>query len=164
MIKPHGSDIIARCPACAESGHDQKGEHLYLYADGRFGCVVYPAAEGMAHRQRIFKLAGMEEHQTKFRINRIQQFTRQPIIENILGLLGRLNLTLAYSEIPPQEIDKTISQDESKVSVPSVTTDFFSKEELALLKDIDQESLQNIADIKLLFNGRVVRATKTLMI
>lgn len=49
--------IVARCPACAEHGHDEKGEHLVIYQNGKFGCVANPGAAGKEHRQRIFALA-----------------------------------------------------------------------------------------------------------
>lgn len=49
----------ARCPACAESGGDSKGEHLRVYPDGRFGCCVFPGDR--EHRKRIFALAGKRE-------------------------------------------------------------------------------------------------------
>ena len=45
----------ARCPACAEGGHDRSGEHLRIYPDGRFGCAVFP--KDREHRKRIFALA-----------------------------------------------------------------------------------------------------------
>ncbi len=57
-VREHGSKIIARCPACAEAGMDETGEHLVIQADGRFGCVVHPGPGGKPHRQRIAKLAG----------------------------------------------------------------------------------------------------------
>jgi hypothetical protein len=52
--------VIARCPACAEAGHDKKGDHLFICEDGRFGCVVYPGdgPEAKEHRRRIFALCG----------------------------------------------------------------------------------------------------------
>ncbi len=162
MVKPRGSDILARCPACAESGNDRKGEHLYVYADSRFGCVIYPAAEGKAHRQRIFELVGMEERRAGFRVNQIRKFAKQPIIKNVLGHLGRLNLTFAYKEPLALHKDKTINEDEPKIPVPAVpaeTQGIFSKEELAMLKDIDPESLQSIAEVKRIFSGTVVRVT-----
>lgn len=56
--RQRGEKIIARCPACAEHGHDEKGEHLVIMPDGRFGCVTCPGAAGKAHRQRIHALAG----------------------------------------------------------------------------------------------------------
>jgi hypothetical protein len=51
-----GGVVQARCPACAEGGRDQGGEHLRVYPDGRFGCCVYP--KDREHRKRIFALAG----------------------------------------------------------------------------------------------------------
>jgi len=49
--------IVARCPACAEQNHDQKGEHLVIFPNGSFACVANPGKEGHKHRQRIFALA-----------------------------------------------------------------------------------------------------------
>ncbi len=46
------------CPACREAGSDKTGNHLLIYPDGRFGCVMHPNDE--AHRRRIFALAGMK--------------------------------------------------------------------------------------------------------
>lgn len=46
----------ARCPACASSGEDRRGEHLYIRKDGRFGCAKYP--KDKAHRSKIARLAG----------------------------------------------------------------------------------------------------------
>ena len=54
-----GGKTVARCPACAEAGGDRKGEHLFLKADGRFGCVQFPGVDGQAHRKRIFELVGI---------------------------------------------------------------------------------------------------------
>jgi len=51
-----GGIVQARCPACAEGGHDHAGQHLRVYADGRFGCCVHP--KDREHRRRIFALAG----------------------------------------------------------------------------------------------------------
>jgi hypothetical protein len=55
-----GKKIIARCPVCAESGHDRRGEHLVIDAEGRFACVVHPgdSADAKEHRKRIFSLCG----------------------------------------------------------------------------------------------------------
>lgn len=57
-VHQRGGRIIARCPACAKEGRDEKGEHLIILADGRFGCVVYPGAAGKEHRKRISAMAG----------------------------------------------------------------------------------------------------------
>lgn len=55
-----GGLVQARCPACAEGGHDRSGEHLRIYPDGRFGCCVYP--KDSEHRKRIWALAGCKLH------------------------------------------------------------------------------------------------------
>ena len=52
----HGGIVQARCPACAEGGHDRTGEHLRIYPDGRFGCCVHP--KDSEHRKRIWALVG----------------------------------------------------------------------------------------------------------
>jgi hypothetical protein len=63
-VHERGGKTVARCPACAEAGGDRKGEHLFLKADGRFGCVQFPGADGEAHRKRIFELAGIPKQKT----------------------------------------------------------------------------------------------------
>lgn len=50
--------IIAKCPACAAVGADNQGNHLKVYKDGRFCCVVNPGPAGKFHRQEIFRLVG----------------------------------------------------------------------------------------------------------
>jgi hypothetical protein len=57
-VRQRGSKTTARCPACAESGGDNKGEHLMIMPDGRFGCVAHPGTAGKEHRQRVFSHAG----------------------------------------------------------------------------------------------------------
>lgn len=48
--------ITARCPACAEEGHDRTGGHLVVFDNGRFSCI---ADEG--HRPRIWELVGIRQ-------------------------------------------------------------------------------------------------------
>lgn len=56
-----GTKTLARCPACAEAGSDESGEHLVIQACGRWGCIKYPGLEGAPHRKRIFALVGVKE-------------------------------------------------------------------------------------------------------
>jgi hypothetical protein len=49
---------VARCPACAAVGQDKSGEHLVVYPDGRFGCVVHPGEAGRLHRKAIWEAVG----------------------------------------------------------------------------------------------------------
>src|SRR2546423_1884585 len=62
-VRMRGRKVTAQCPACALSGHDRRGEHLIVDADGRFGCVVYPGSspDAKAHRKQIFALCGCSE-------------------------------------------------------------------------------------------------------
>lgn len=55
-----GANFTARCPACAESNGDAKGEHLSINAEGRFCCVLNEGDAGKDHRARIFELAGVK--------------------------------------------------------------------------------------------------------
>jgi hypothetical protein len=50
----------AQCPACAADGDDRKGNHLVIFPDGRFGCVVFPGNK--EHRWQIARLAGSSSH------------------------------------------------------------------------------------------------------
>jgi hypothetical protein len=55
---------IAQCPACAEEGFDLTNKnHLIVYGDGGFACVLFPldgsdAIERTEHRRRVWELAG----------------------------------------------------------------------------------------------------------
>jgi hypothetical protein len=59
--RPNG-EIIAQCPACAAAGGDGTGNHLIVYPDGRFGCVVNKGDK--AHNQEILNLVGVEDGKT----------------------------------------------------------------------------------------------------
>ena len=54
-----GGKIIARCPACAVYGGDEKGEHLFVNTDGRYGCVVHPGDK--SHNKSVFALVGVKD-------------------------------------------------------------------------------------------------------
>jgi hypothetical protein len=85
----------ARCPACAEGGHDRSGEHLRIYPDGRFGCCVFP--KDREHRRRIFALAG----QRGPRLIRVKVATAKEgkaIRGDIFGRLGRVLATSESSD------------------------------------------------------------------
>lgn len=60
-VRRRGSKITARCPACAEMEQDRTGDHLAIFADGGFACVVCP--QDRAHARRIQQLAGSDEFQ-----------------------------------------------------------------------------------------------------
>ena len=45
--------IIARCPACAAKGRDSQGNHLVIFDNGAFSCIIGDAN----HRKEIYQLA-----------------------------------------------------------------------------------------------------------
>ena len=51
-----GGKTTAQCPVCAADGGDAKGEHLIIYPDGKFGCVVCP--KDKAHNKAVLQLVG----------------------------------------------------------------------------------------------------------
>lgn len=63
-VRRRDGRVIARCPACAETGSDRSCDHLSIDDDGRggFSCVVFSGLQGTEHRKRIWKLAGLHEH------------------------------------------------------------------------------------------------------
>ena len=57
-VKTANGKTTARCPACKEVGGDEGGDHLVIYPDDKYGCVVN---EGNSeHRKRIFALVGVK--------------------------------------------------------------------------------------------------------
>lgn len=52
----------ARCPACAEQGRDTAGNHVIIFPNGSFACVIFPhSVKGSTkHRATIRQLAGVE--------------------------------------------------------------------------------------------------------
>lgn len=159
-VKHHGSKVIARCPACAEAGNDRKGEHLFIEPSGRFGCVVFPGADGHKHRQRIFELAGIKTGvPSGFKIRQPLSLSsgNKVIQKDILGRLGHVQLTHARKAIE-EPSSRTQVPSEPLMSVPAVPEDsrhLYSAAELEMLQGIDAESLQRIDEVKQLFNGTV---------
>jgi hypothetical protein len=108
-VRTHGGKITARCPACAEAGHDQTRNHLIIGADRRFGCVVYPGAlpDAREHRKRIFALCGNREIKPLIvqssRLGRLgrangNHSASEPLKTGLLGRLGRLFQTHSWTE------------------------------------------------------------------
>lgn len=165
-VKHQGKKIIARCPACAEAGNDRKGEHLFIEPGGRFGCVVYPGAEGHQHRQRIFELIGIKSSGDKgFTIRKPSGCNSKDnvIQKDILGRLGRMPMTHARKEKQTNEPEIIIPK-ETKPSVPAVPEEslhLYSPAELEMLDGINVESLKQIDEVKRMFNGTVVNVTDT---
>ncbi len=156
-----GTKVIARCPACAETGNDRKGEHLFIELGGRFCCVVYPGVAGRKHRQRIFELAGIKTPDAKgFLIRKppSSDSGEKIIQKNILGRLGHMQSTHARKVIdePSPKKEGTNEPLKSVPAVPETSRHLYSPNELEMLNGIDAESLQRIDEVKRLFNGTVV--------
>ncbi len=100
-VRQRGGKTVARCPACAEHGLDEKGEHLVIMPDGRFGCVANPGAAGKSHRQRIFALAGEAPCRSRgacmVRVRRPARSNFQQVAGLLdgIGRFGRVALTYA---------------------------------------------------------------------
>ena len=126
-VKRRGSNVIARCPACAESGSDRKGEHLLINDAGQFGCVLFPGPSGQQHRQRIFELAGIKDTSGKsFEVRKPPSPApgTNVIQKDILGHLGRIQSTHARKIFKSCfSGDKYRTQKESLDAVPSVPDD-----------------------------------------
>lgn len=95
--------VEARCPACAEGGHDRKGEHLLIKPDGRFGCCANP--KDREHRKRIFALAG----DTAPRSIKVKppavKVAAPAVMSGVLGRLGRVFASPAKPENGPDASD-----------------------------------------------------------
>ena len=127
-VKKRGSSIIARCPACAETGNDRKGEHLFVNNSGQFGCVLYPGVDGQQHRQRIFDLVGIKENSCiYFEIKKppFSLVTDHKVIQkDILGHLGHIKSTHARKNLEIYQCrNEDNKQEECADTVPSVPTD-----------------------------------------
>ena len=96
--KPDGR-VQARCPACAAHGADEKGEHLVVFADGKFGCVAHPADK--IHNQAILMLVGVHDGQGGRSVPKLD-IKRQSIMASttvmIIGQIGTENPTPAERE------------------------------------------------------------------
>ena len=90
--------LQARCPACAETGQDRKGEHLRISPEGKFGCCVFPGDRD--HRKRIFSLAGSDSNRSAARkeIKVRVAAAVTPIIQT--GILGKLSKSVAVINGP----------------------------------------------------------------
>lgn len=54
---------LAQCPVCAAADSDKTGNHLIIYADGRYGCAAHQ--DDAEHRSEIFALAGRDDLNAK---------------------------------------------------------------------------------------------------
>ena len=177
-VRIRGKKITARCPVCAKSGNDRRGEHLIVDADGPFGCVVYPgpSPDAKAHREQIFALCGCRKIKplcvhaaggAEFpgRSGRVveSQGAVEPLKTGLLGRLGRLFQT--HLESGPRNEgdvfpDREINDNERgvlPVLEPSVRPNRpLTERELQLLRHAGMENNPVIIAAVSLFNGTIV--------
>jgi len=72
-VKNAQDKVIARCPACAANGKDTTGNHLAVFKNGKFGCVI---DDGVEHRNLILKLAGLDPNSVE--VDFVKEY-KQPI-------------------------------------------------------------------------------------
>ncbi len=65
-----GDKTTYRCPACKEKGQDKSGEHLVVYPDGKYGCIMHP--QDSEHNKIIYALAGEQNDNIPYQ-KQIQQ-------------------------------------------------------------------------------------------
>jgi len=154
-VNHQGSRTIARCPACKEQGHDNKGNHLSIDEQGRFSCVIYPGEVGKEHRKRIYELIGIKNGKEKsYSVSynneiKVKEVTRNAgnVIEgDILGHLGRVNQTLKKHN--KNDIKERIYErdfEKGVPNVPNIENELIPIED-EMIRDIFLEAMHNISD------------------
>lgn len=88
-----GSKTIARCPACAEIGRDNKGNHLIINSNGQYACIVFQGISGQEHRKRIFQIVGIkDQRKNNITVKHVSQASpgkHSIIVNDVLGRIGR---------------------------------------------------------------------------
>jgi hypothetical protein len=120
-VKNKGEKIIARCPACAETGQDKKGDHLIINNDGKFACVMFQGSSGQKHRKRIFQLTGIiDSPKNIISVKEASQASHtEPdvIINDVLGRVGHHFLS-HYKKSDKSTTDKLVRLYEEINTVP----------------------------------------------
>ena len=110
-----GGKITTQCPACAADGSDAKSEHLAIFANGKFGCVVYPKDKD--HNKLIVKLAGSKDRGDSgsgCRLTVVPVRVEDSKVLMKVGQLGRVKPTLCQPD------DKASSAGNASVDSPGV--------------------------------------------
>ncbi|MFM2199328.1 MAG: hypothetical protein RLZZ505_2760 [Verrucomicrobiota bacterium] len=110
FVRKVGAKIIAQCPACAADGHDTKGEHLAVYPDGGFACVVNlgQSEESKKHRSKIRALVGKKtrakrdpladrERREKQAAARLIEQQRERLLASARGFLSEITERYPWS-------------------------------------------------------------------
>jgi len=167
----NGVRITARCPACAEHGHDNKGNHLSIDEHGRFSCVVNPGEYGDEHRKRIYALVGKGDGATStssvqqdktIKIKPVNKNTGFALKKNILGHLGRVNQTHAYKEKDNKDNIYKVDIEKDVPTVPNTEDEpVYTLDEMKKLTAVSKEALNAINMIKSYFSESKVVDVQT---
>jgi hypothetical protein len=175
-VRTHGGKITTRCPACAEAGHDQTRNHLFIRADGRFGCVVYSgdSPDAKAHRKRVFARCGCREIKSLSirqsalgRLGRVDESHSEgtPLRIGLLGRVGRLFEThlgteQTHGRKEDREIEKLNDCERGVLGVPTALAVKLhrplTERERAILVRAGAENEPIIIEALRLFDARVV--------
>jgi len=175
-VRTRGVKKTARCPVCAEAGHDQTRDHLIIQADGRFGCVLYPGDSPSAriHRKRIFALCGCRgikplavRRSFLGRLGRVDEThsASLPLKNSDLGRLGRVFQTHLGTDQPGQlKADQPPEQvNECERGVPDVPNELavkpqrtLTEAEWAIFARAGAENNPLIIEALTLFDGTIV--------
>ncbi len=139
-VHRQGGKILARCPACAETGHDADGAHLVIYERGHFACVVHPGASGKEHRSRIFQLVGDYDAKAIMVRPATRRPQLKPILSALLGRLGKVFPNVVKTVQPLTDIS-----DELVLGVLSVLADE-SGDKLGRLGRVNQSHARYVVD------------------
>ena len=136
-----GGIVQARCPACAEGGHDRTGEHLRIYPDGRFGCCVSP--KDTVHRKRIWALAGVRRPGT-FTL-RIKTPPALPAVRSVKAALtaGTLGTGKTESETGVPNVPSLPVVDSGTPGTGNFKLCAYAREDLPTAREIYVERLKD---------------------
>lgn len=90
-VRQIGDKTIAGCPACREDQQDHRGDHLFIWKGGRFGCVLHRGSSqaARAHRRRIWRLAGAQTDIGARRVPKRVMVQRPAVTTAETRVLGR---------------------------------------------------------------------------
>lgn len=110
-VRRSGNKTVARCPACAESGQDKKGNHLIISNDGKFACVMFQGVCGHEHRKRIFRLVGIKESpKNEITVKHMSQASQEKpgvVMDDVLGRIGHHFLSYP-KKLEENKVDKMV--------------------------------------------------------
>ncbi len=130
-----GGFVQARCPACAEAGNDEAGEHLRIYPDGRYGCCVHP--QDREHRKRIFALVGDKAPQSftvKVAVNSSAAAAKS-VTASLIGFVSPTGSTVLKAKTASSKVENPLGTPGTAILNPC-TNGREDKDSIQTCKDI----------------------------